>query len=86
MTKARRHLSLEGPSQEVTLHSETPLESTNFWPEKRTVATKITNWIMLAICVFIECGQVAFVAVNIKDITKIASAMSTVSTTFQVSL
>ncbi|XP_015834341.1 odorant receptor Or1 [Tribolium castaneum] len=59
------------------------LESTNFWPEKRNFLTKFANWVMLIICVLIESGQIAFVVVNIKDITKIASAMSTVSTTFQ---
>ncbi|RZB39678.1 7tm 6 domain containing protein [Asbolus verrucosus] len=59
------------------------LESTNLWPEKRTPFAKITNWIFLFLCIFIESGQIAFVIRNIKDITRIASAMSTVSTTFQ---
>jgi hypothetical protein len=86
MTKRGDIFPLRDPVKKSLFIPKLLLESTNFWPEKRTVATKITNWIMLAICVFIECGQVAFVAVNIKDITKIASAMSTVSTTFQVSL
>lgn len=86
MSKTGDIFPLRDPVKRSLFVPKLLLESMNFWPEKRNSFIKATNLFMLTICVFIEAGQIAFVIVNIKNLTEIASAMSTISTTFQVSL
>ncbi|RZB39679.1 7tm 6 domain containing protein [Asbolus verrucosus] len=74
---------LKDPAKRVLFIPKLMLEAVNFWPEKRNRCTKITNWIFIMTCVIVECGQIAFVIENMSDFTKIASALTTISTTFQ---
>lgn len=60
------------------------LDCLNMWPKRRNRFSKLSFWIMLFLTILLETGQVVYFIINIKDLAKMASSMSTISTTFQV--
>lgn len=56
----------------------------NLWPGKENVAIKLINYVVLMSLIFMEWGHVSYVINVITDISKMASACTTVFSTFQV--
>lgn len=70
-------------SQRALIIPEIMLECVNLWPKRKNTFTKIAFFIMLILLIIIESGQLIYFVINIRNLSKMASTMSTLSTTLQ---